>query len=343
MKETIVIVKNRIFLIIIMFLPVTLSLFAQNTAPSWYIDKELQYPSRSYIAAVGEGRTRADAEAAAVAGVSLFFNTRAEVLNEARREFNEAVSNNTTSFSGKTYTSEKAIIRSDTEFLGIHFADPWQNGKNGQWAALAYIERREAAGIYESRISANITSINALAQDAEREDEVFYACALLSKAIAIGNITEELVKIAVMVDPGSREKYASIPVQIGNIRTKYRSLRDSLSFGIQSSGADTSERVELTLRELLEQQKFTVSRQNPMYQVNVKLNLNEEKGTEYFFVRPGIAISIERSGKTLFSYGKNYSRVSHTTLNGAYSRAIIAVEKDLKDNFMGQLTASIGR
>jgi hypothetical protein len=188
-----------------------------------------------------------------------------------------------------------------------------------------------------------MASVNALAQDAGREGEVFYACALLSKAISIGNITEELVKIAVMVDSGAREKYASIPVQIGNIRTKYRSLRDSLSFGVQASGADNSGRVELTLRELFEQQGFVISYQNPMYQASVKLTLNEEKGTEYFFVRPGLTVSVERSGKTLFSYSKNYSRVSHTTLDGAYSRGIIAVEKDLKDNFIKQFTASIGR
>jgi hypothetical protein len=265
----------------VMFLLAGVSLFAQNTAPAWYIDKELQYPSRLYIAAVGEGKTRVDAEASAVASVSLFFNTRAEVRNEVIREFNEAVTNNTTTFSGRTYVRESAVIRSETEFLGIRFAAPWQDSKTGQWAALAYIDRREAAGIYESRIYANMASINALAQDAEQEEEVFYACALLFKAIAIGNITEELVKIAVLVDTGARTQYASIPAQIGNIRTKYRSLRDSLSFGIQASGADNSGRVELTLRELLEQQGFVISSRNPMYQVNVKLNMSEEKGTEY--------------------------------------------------------------
>jgi len=327
----------------VMFLPAWVSLFAQNTAPAWYLDKELQYPSRSYISAVGEGKTKADAEANAVASVSLFFNTRAEVRNEVLREFNEAVTNNTTAFSGKTYTRENAVIRSETEFLGIHFATPWQDAKTQQWAVLAYIDRKEAAGIYESRISANMVSINALAQDAEQEKEVFYICALLSKAMAIGNITEELVKIAVMVDSSARTQYASIPIQIGNIRTKYRSFRDSISFGIQASGADNSNRIELTLRELFEQQGFVISSKNPMYQVSVKLNMNEEKGTEYFFVRPGLTVSVERSGKTLFSYSKNYPRVSHTTNDGAYNRAIIAVEKDLRENFIKQLTVSIGR
>jgi hypothetical protein len=333
--------KKKIF--VVMFLTAGAFLFSQNAAPLWYTNKELQYPSHRYIAAVGEGKTRSDAEARAVAVVSLFFNTRTDVRNEVIKEFNEAVTNNTTAFLGKTYAHENAVIRSETEFLGIHFAPSWQDSKTKQWAALAYIERKEAAEIYESRIESNLASINTLVQDAEREGEVFYVCALLSKAISIGNITEELVKIAVMVDSGARGKYALIPVQIESIRTKYRSLRDSLSFDIQASGTNNTGRIELTLRELFEQQGFVISHQSPTYHVSTKLTMNEEKGTEFFFARPGLTVNVERAGKTLFSYTKNYSRVSHSTPEGAYNRGIIAVEEDLKDNFIKQLTASIGR
>jgi hypothetical protein len=47
---------------------------AQSAAPSWYFDRTAEYPGQLYISAVGEGKTRAEAEAVAVAGVSLFFN-----------------------------------------------------------------------------------------------------------------------------------------------------------------------------------------------------------------------------------------------------------------------------
>jgi hypothetical protein len=73
-------------------------LFSQNTTPSWYLDTELEYPRNRFITAIGEGRTRTDAETAAIAAISLFFNTKTDVRNEIIREFNEAVTNNTTEF-----------------------------------------------------------------------------------------------------------------------------------------------------------------------------------------------------------------------------------------------------
>jgi hypothetical protein len=138
-------------IVIIFAVLVSGALSAQNRAPAWYTDKELQYPSNRYIAAVGEGSSRADAEARAVAGVSLFFNTRTEVRNEAIREFNEAVVNNTTDFSKKTYINESAVIRSEEEFLGVRFSDPYQDQQRRTWTILAYIDRQEAARIYEKK------------------------------------------------------------------------------------------------------------------------------------------------------------------------------------------------
>ncbi|MDR0730529.1 MAG: hypothetical protein LBF63_02600, partial [Treponema sp.] len=162
--------------------------FLSSQTPSWYLDKDAEYPRAFYIAAVGEGKTRAEAENAAVAGVSLFFNTSTEVRNQAIREFNEAVSGTTTEFSRKTYISENAVIRSEGDFLGVRFADPWNDQRRGTWAALAYIDRQEAAGIYASKIAANMASINSLAVDGAAETEPLYACSLLNRAVHIGSL-----------------------------------------------------------------------------------------------------------------------------------------------------------
>ena len=64
----------------------------------------------------------------------------------------------------------------------MRFVNPWQDTKRGVWAALAYIDRREAAQIYDSRITANMAAINALASDAGRKNEILYAASLLYRA-----------------------------------------------------------------------------------------------------------------------------------------------------------------
>jgi hypothetical protein len=334
-----------------LFLPLFLSLgcslltplYAQNRAPDWYTDKELRYPSSRYIAAVGEGKSRADAESAALAGVSLFFNTKTEVRNQAIREFNEAVTNNTTDFSKKTYISESAVISSDQEFLGVHFADSFMIPQRQTWAALAYIDRREAAQIYESKISTNMAAINALTEDANRETEALYSCGLLFRALKLADLTEEYIKTAAAVDSQSAQKYAPYGTQIQALRSAYRVKRDGLTFAVRASAADETGRVERKLQELLEDNGYIITARNPQYSVSLQLTTSEEIYDRGIFIRSGIAIRLERNGKSLFSYSKNYDREGHKTLDGAYNRAFMAIEKDLEENFMAKLSGMIGQ
>jgi len=318
-------------------------LYAQNKVPSWYLDSELEYPKSRFISAVGEGKSKTDAETAAVAGISLFFNTKAEVRNEAIREFNEAVVNNTTDFSKKTYIKENAVISSEEEFLGVRFAQSFFEEKRQIWTVLAYIDKAEASRTYESKITVNMASINAMATDAAQTTEPFYACGLLFRALKIADITQEYIKTAAVIDPSSTAKYTSSLNQIQNISSQYRKKRDGLTFSVNINDADTTGRIARKLQELLEANGCTVTVRNPLYEVSVRLNTTEENTNAGIFIRSGITVRIERNGNALFSYSKNYQRYGHQTLNGAYNRAFMAIEKDLEENFTANLTAMIGR
>ena len=334
---------KRSLLFSVYFLVFCHFLCTQNTVPSWYLDTEIQYPRSRFIVAVGEGKSRADAETSAIAGVSLFFNTRAEVRNEAIRQFNEAVTNNTTDFSKKTYISESTVIRSEEEFLGVRFASPYYEEKRQVWTALAYIDKAETAKTYESKITVNMVSINAMVADAEQEAESLYACGLLFRALKIGNITEEYIKSATVIDPSSAAGYSSYLTQIQRIRSQYRTKRDGLTFTVSTGSEDSTGRIKRKLQELLEANGCTVSSRNPMYEVSVRLNMAEENLQAGIFIRSGITVQVERRGNALLSYSKNYPRYGQQTLDGAYNRTFLAIEKDLEENFAATLTALIGR
>lgn len=316
---------------------------AQNNAPAWYLDKEAQYPAAFYIAAVGEGGTRAEAETAAVAGVSLFFNTTTEIRNQAIREFNEAVSGETTEFTKKTYINENALVRSEEEFLGVRFADPWNDQRRGTWAALAYIDRQEAAGIYGSKIAANMAALGTLADDGNREAELLYACGLLNRAVHIGGLTEEYIKTASVVDPRSSAQYAPHLAKINEVRSAYRAKRTALNFGITVTSPESSGRLERKLQELLERSGYTVTARNPVYMVTAVLSAEEGTNAAGYYVRPGLTVRIERGGQAFFSYGKNYSRATNMTgIAEAYNRALLTIERDLEENFITRFSAMIG-
>ncbi|MDR0450301.1 MAG: hypothetical protein LBH26_03455 [Treponema sp.] len=295
------------------------------------------------MAALGEGKTRTEAEAAAVTAVSLFFGTKTEIRKEAIREFNETTTNTATGFSKKTYIGESALIKSEEEFLGIRFAPPWFDSQRQSWTVLAYINRREAGEIYESRINANMSAINALVEDTEREKEAIYACALLYGGLPIAGITEEYIQNAVLVDSGSARKYDAALTQIQRLRSSYRALRGGLTFSVAVNGPDTTGRLTRTLRRLLEDNGYVISSQNPRYTVTARFSAIEEPGQTRTFITPGITVRIEGSGSTIFSYAKNYDRVASRDLTRAYGLAINTVEKDLEQNFITQLTAMLGR
>jgi hypothetical protein len=333
--------NKQLFLALI--LGIVLSAALQAQVPSWYLDREADYPSAFYIAAVGEGPSRSAAETAAVAAVSLFFNTSTEIRNEAIREFNEAVTGNATDFSKKTYISENAVIRSEEEFLGVRFADPFNDRQRGIWAALAYIDRREAARIYRAKIEANMAALKALVADAAGEKELLYVCGLLNKAVRIGDITEEYVKTASVVDSGQRAGYASDLAAIQEARSAYRSKRGGLSFTVALDGPANAVRVERKIQQLLEGRGYVVTARNPLYTVQARLSGEEGGGDGGYYVRPGIDIRIERDGTTLFSYAKTYDRFTNlSSVSGAYTRAFREIEKDLEERFITQFAAMIG-
>lgn len=318
-------------------------LSAQTAAPSWLTDKELEYPSRRFIAATAEGRTRAEAESLAVAQISLFFNTSTEVRNEAIREFNQAVSNNTTDFSKKTYITENAVIKSEEEFLGVRFANPWLDQKRGVWSALAYINRDEAARIYDSKIAANMAAVSALYDDAARESEALYAAGLLHRAAGFCDITEEYIKIAALVNAAAG-KYAADTAKIQLVRSAYRAQRDSLTFNVVVQSPEASGRLERKINSLLEENGCITVSSGGMYTVSAKLTGEEETNKVGNFVTPGLILRVEHAGKALFSYSKSYDRFSHrTSMSTAWTRALYDIEADMEANFITKFTAMIGK
>lgn len=335
--------KSRWFILTILYALFIGAASAQNRPPSWLLDTEPEYPSSRYVAALGEGKTRGEAEAAAVTAVSLFFGTKTEIRKEAIREFNEVTTNTAIGFSKKTYIGESAVIKSEEEFLGIRFAPPWFDPQRQAWIVLAYINRREAGEIYESRINANMSAINALVEDAEQEKEAIYACALLYGGLPIADITEEYIQNAVLVDSGSARKYDNALARIQRLRSGYRALRGGLTFAVTVSGPDTAGRLMRTLRRLLEDNGYVISPQNPRYTVAAQFTAVEEPGQTRTFIVPGITIRIEGAGSAIFSYAKNYDRVASRDVTRAYGLAVNTVEEDLEHNFITQLTAKLGR
>jgi hypothetical protein len=321
---------------------------AAAKAPLWTLDKDAVYPSGKFIAEVRDGRSRSDAETAAIAAIALFFKTNADVRTDAVRTFNESIAEQKNSdraaveFSQKTYIKENAVISSDVEFLGVH-CDAWQNtkDKNQTWYAVAYIDRNEAAGIYDGKIKANMSLIEAIAKDAASESEDFLACALYHQTFPLISLNTEYINMAraVRSDASAYEKEINY---MAEIKTKYRKLRSIISFNVSSNENSFGGKIERAMQSILESHDFKVGNQG-MYEVKMEIESSEVSMPAGQFVIVGLVLKIMRGDRVILSYSKNYPRAGGTkVVELAYNRAALEVERDLKQNFEAQLKSILG-
>ncbi|MDR1626343.1 MAG: hypothetical protein LBT33_07360 [Spirochaetia bacterium] len=322
------------------FLSASQALFAQNP-PAWYFDTEAEYPRERYITAVGNGASRKEAEDAAVAALSLFFQTKADVRNDMIREYNETLQNGKGDFSRNTKISESAIITSQTEFLGVNFAPLFQNGQD--FSALAYINREEIVRIYDSRIQTNLTLMDTLVQAAEKSADPLSAVGRLRKAQTIAKLTAEYVSMAAIVNPDAASRYGNIPRLSQQIQDLLTKNRPRLTASVVCEPA-AHQRVGRKMNEVLEARGFTIVNSRPAYIVSVKVTATEEDTPAAKFVRPALDVKISLASKktVLFSYTKNLSRSGHASLEGAYGRAYLNMESDLEENFVSEFYRVFG-
>jgi hypothetical protein len=339
----------RIFLVVVLVFSAFASLSAASKAPEWTLNKEAVYPGAQFIAEVREGSSRSDAESSAIAAIALFFKTNANVRTDAVREFNDSIeieievqktrsaSDESAGFSQKTYIKESAVISSDVEFLGVH-CQAWQNtkDKSNTWYAVAYIERNEAAVIYEGKIRANMSVIEAIAKDAQSESEDFFACDLYHKTFPLISLNTEYINMARAIRSNA-SLYEKEIDYMADIKNKYRKLRSIITFKVTSNENNFGGKIERAMQSILESYDFKVGNQGA-YEVKMEIKSSEMSMPAGEFVIVGLVIKIMHGDRAIISYSKNYPRAGGTkTVELAYNRAALEVEKDIKKYFEAEL------
>ncbi|MDR1785261.1 MAG: hypothetical protein LBR23_02175 [Spirochaetaceae bacterium] len=277
-----------------------------------------------------------------MSSIALFFDTQADINKGVLKEYNDAVSpEGTSEFSKKTYTTEDMRISSGAEFLGVRFAPAWRDHKRNVWQVLAYIDKREAAGIYEAQIRQGMNSVEALWKDAGDETPLA-AAILLSRAKKIGAVAMEEIRLAAKVDPDT-QKYRADTALLAQVDSALRAARRGVSFTVRVTGADSSGQIQRALESLFERYDFVTEGDGGIYTVTAAVSGQEEGTSVGVFVRCGVTVRVrDPDRRTLLSYSKNYPRVSHNTAAEAYTRAYAGIERDLEENFVKKLAGLFG-
>jgi hypothetical protein len=284
------------------------------------------------------GKGHEEAREAALSEVALYFGTTIEVQKQLITRYNEVVSGNQKTTEKESAMESASKISSQADFMGAHFTSPWYNEQNRTWYILAYINKQEAAELYQKRINTNRMIMESLV---ENEGEPLLHYQALKKAASIAQMLEADIKALGNISTIGSE-YEETLRYAQKIIADSREFRSHLSFSAAIE-EDKQGKIQRKLLDVLEKNEYVTVRGQGDYTISGAISWDEEILPVGVFVYSGISLQLSNSaGKLLFSYTRSYPRLGSRNQNMAYNIAFREIEKDLEANFIREFNAFLG-
>jgi hypothetical protein len=325
-------------MMVILVLIAGTGILAAGPEPRWVRFRDQEYPDARFISSLGMGANQKEAENAAMNGLSLFFKSTVAVEQKMLSQYNEVVSGDRKGVDRQTSMNTTSVIRSAAEFRGARFTEPWYNEQNRNWYVLAYINKQEAAELYQNRIAANLIMMETtLAEIGEplHQYQAFKRAASLAQFIetdirGLGELSE------------AATQYRETLEYTRKIMVDSRTFRSQLRFSAAIE-ADRQGRIQRKLLDVLEKNGYVAVRNQGDYIITGEVFCSEEPLPAGIFIHSGISLQINNgTGNLLFSYTKNYPRYGARNQDMAYNIAFREIEKDLEANFITEFNAFLG-
>ena len=316
------------FLLVFIFVP----LFA--AAPKWLTELEKVYPTNNYIRMIGEGYSIKQAETDALSSISLNFNAKTKVINNAIKDYNSIIEENKTKISKSYSLTQETTITSEAEFLCVQFSEPYYDKKKKVYYVVGYIDRREASEYYDQKIYVLTTTIQTILDSATDETESLYSVLNYQKASKLSKLIQYYIDAAVIINPSESEKYKQNINLIASIEGLVNAQKNKISFSVDCNDKRYSS-ICTAISSILQESGFVLTKSKPIYSIFVDLHFTEEIYDAGNFVRPDMNITISNStGESIDSYSQVYPRYSHNTMENAYNLALVRLQQDLEENFL---------
>ncbi|MGN0731358.1 MAG: hypothetical protein ACI4MA_05535 [Treponema sp.] len=323
------------------FLSIYIAFFAvffcsAKSVPGWLKNPEKEFPEEKYIYATGKGNSEKSAQNSALAGISLYFDVKTDIVMRSVKELGEfQIDEKTHSVDSESYFQINDIS-SSAEFFLVKFTESYYDKKTDTFSILAYIDRTEASQIYSMRIEDLLNSVRELKSSAKSETEPFYASQTLHKAEQIGRLAENYIKCETTIIPENIEKYKTELKTISEISRERGELKKSLTFSIfMSPEEEKYSPVFTTVASILEKNGYSYSLENSKYKIFINISGTEESYKAGEFVRLSLDVLVLNNSKNgVYTYSKAFDRTGGKTLEQAYILAINNIKNDLKENFL---------
>jgi uncharacterized lipoprotein YajG len=311
--------------------------------PPWVISVEDAYPNDQFIAQRGRGKSRQEAEMAALALISRIFSNEITAIQESVYTSVEqnGISNDT------SRVGESISVNSQTELFAVHYAeDAWINPGTKEWETIAFIDRSEAWEIYRNEVQQQIDGFTALFESAENEMEpVKQAFAFrIAQRFADSDNYQQVMNFGQILSPQkmdalmrlTRERIAAIPQRTSNARQQSQLFIDCSS--------DYNSLLISALTNVFKVNDFpivkTFGEAKAICSVAVDEGLQaSEQGNMYY---PSVVITIKtKNGETVFSYAAKAERQGAVTAEVAKRRAYTSLANEIESSLSKELDKTL--
>ena len=302
--------------------------------PSWLTNPYSKYPENRYLAVIGEGDSRAKAEANATANLSKIFETVVKSEETVQERYLEISSPNSAESSTMTDISQNISLTSNKTLFNVQYGDSFTD-KLGKTYVLAYLDRNETGRIYLERIEENADKIMFFIRSSTETEDVLKKYAYLSAAQVVTRINTELLEQLQIVSPLSKAT-VMLEYDTNQLTIQAKEAAENLKFSISIEN-DSDNKITPVLSDLLTCYGFIVNSDGDI-KINGSIEIEPVNlKREEQFVRWILNLNVQNSdGSTLISHSQS-GREGHVNLSEAVARAYRTADRDIRNDFNKKL------
>lgn len=303
-----------------------------ETAPTWFLDRNLVFPEAMYVSTTGSGISEAVARSEAASQVAMYFQSRITVS----RSTGATIHADGNSVSRGGFSDSLTEIVSDAILSGMRFTEPFLSGKT--YHICAYLNRNECA----QSLAAQIERILSQSESAVRRyrDGAVSMSALLAlreAKVGIQSIEKTALCLSVLAPSQSATYFMTVERLSDECSVLSARIQRQLTVSVKIVG-DRDSLVKNTLRQIFSEAGLICLESGARCAVVGEITASESQNQVGFFVQPSISLHMTESDAPVSSYVRHYDKYGHKTKEAAYHKAWAEIAKDLREHFMAALS-----
>ncbi|MBN1525124.1 MAG: hypothetical protein JW904_11605 [Spirochaetales bacterium] len=302
--------------------------------PNWFLDLNSGFPEKDFLAVIGEGDTRRDAESDAAGALSRIFMSDISVESTAMMRYAELSSPTKAESSTETSVEKTVNIGSNQSLFNIQYSDPYTDNV-GRLHIVGYLDRKATARIYREKIDANSERVSSFLENMKKSDSIINKYAFIDAAVLFAKNNDVLMsQLVIVYEPMT--KMLDLPYRTQDLIKLYTEIAAQMRFEIKIEN-DFDGKITKMVSFILNERGFSVAQGKGNLTISGDVELQDAQlNNKFENIRWYLALQMkDEKGSILVSFNKN-QRESAVSRPEAIAGSYRQMEKMVKAEFIGQ-------